>query len=77
MIYICCIIYWDYVVTYMLTVGDNELAVGDDDHTLLEVAEGEAHVGVLGNSRGWATCDPACRVQSTGISGECGNKNMT
>ena len=48
------------MVTYMLTVGDNELAVGDDDDTLSEVAEGEAHVGVLGNSRGWATCNPAC-----------------
>jgi hypothetical protein len=77
MIYICCIIYWDYVVTYVLTVGDNELAVRDDDDMLSEVAKGEACVGVPGNSRGWATHDPASRVRSTGISGERGNKNMT
>jgi hypothetical protein len=49
MIYICYIIYWDYMVTYMLTVGDNELAVGDDDNALSEVAKGEARVGVPGN----------------------------
>ena len=40
MIYICCIIYWDYVVTYVLTVRDDELAVGDSDDRLLEVANG-------------------------------------
>jgi hypothetical protein len=55
MIYIYCIIYWDYVVTYVLTVGDNELTVGDDDNVLLEVAKGEACVGVPGNLRRWAT----------------------
>ena len=77
MIYICHIIYWDYVVTYMLTVGDDELAVGDDDNALSEVAEGEARVGVPGNSCGWATRDPASWVRSTGISEEHGNKNMT
>ena len=28
------------MVTYVLTVGDDELAVGDDDDALSEVAEG-------------------------------------
>jgi hypothetical protein len=76
MIYICCIIYWDYVVTYMLTMGDDELAVGDNDDALLEVAEGEAYVRVLGNSCGWATCDLASQVRSTGTSEDRGNKNI-
>ncbi len=40
MIYICYIIYKHYVITSVLTVGDNELAVRDDDNTLSEVAEG-------------------------------------
>jgi hypothetical protein len=61
----------------VLTVGDDELAVGDDDDVLSEVAEGEAHAGVPGNSRGCPTRNPASRVRSTGISGERGNKNMT
>jgi len=50
------------VVIYVLTVGDDELAVGDDDDALSEVAEGEARVGVPGNSYGWATCNPASQV---------------
>jgi hypothetical protein len=58
MIYICRIIYWDYVVIYVLTVGDDELAVGDDDDVLSEVAEGEARVGVLGNSRVMGNVQP-------------------
>jgi len=61
----------------VLTVGDNELAVGDDDDALSEVADGEAHMGVPGNSRGWAMRNLASWVRSTKISGECGNKNMT
>ena len=61
----------------MLTVGDNELAVGDDNDTLLEVAEGGARAGVPGNSCGWATRDPASWVQSTSTLGDCRNKNMT
>jgi hypothetical protein len=65
------------MVTYVLTVGDNELAVRDDDNMLSEVAEGEARVGVPGNSCGWATHDLASWVRSTGISEERGNKNMT
>ena len=60
----------------MLTVGDDELAVGDDNDTLSEVAEGGAHAGVPGNSRRWAMCDPASRVQSTSTSGDHGNENM-
>jgi hypothetical protein len=76
MIYICHIIYWDYVVIYVLTVGDDELAVGDDDDALSEVAEGEARVGVLGNSHGWATCNPASQVRSTGTSEDRRNENI-
>ena len=64
------------MVIYVLTVGDDELAVGDDDDALSEVAEGEARVGVPGNSRGWATCDPASRVRSTGTSEDRGNENI-
>jgi hypothetical protein len=48
MIYICYIIYRDYVVTCVLAVGDDELAVGDDDDTPSEVAEGEPRAGRLG-----------------------------
>jgi hypothetical protein len=40
MVYICYIIYRDYVVTSVLAVGDNELAVGDDDDASSEVAGG-------------------------------------
>ena len=61
----------------MLTVGDDELAVGDDNNALSEVAEGGARAGVPGNSCGWAMCDPASQVQSTSTSGDCGNKNIT
>ena len=61
----------------MLTVGDNELAMGDDDDALSEVAKGEACVEVPGNSCGWAIRNLASWVRSTKISGECGNKNMT
>ena len=32
---------------HMLAVGDDKLAVGDDDDTSLEVAEGGAHAGRL------------------------------
>ena len=52
MIYICYIIYRDYVITCVLAVGDDELAVGDDDNASSEVAGGRAHVGVPDNSRG-------------------------
>ena len=43
MIYICYITYADNVVTFVLTVGDDELTVGDDDDASSEVA-GEGHV---------------------------------
>ena len=39
MIYICYIIYRNYLVTYVLAVGDSELAVGDDDDASSGVAE--------------------------------------
>jgi hypothetical protein len=62
----------------VLTVEDDELAVENNDDALSKVAElRERHVGVPGNSRGWATCDLASQVRSTRILGECGNKNMT
>ncbi len=48
MIYICYIIYRDYLVTCMLAVGDGKLAVGDDDNASSGVAKGRAHAGVLG-----------------------------
>jgi hypothetical protein len=57
------------VVTYVLTVGD-------DDDALSEVAEGEACVGVLGNSYRWAMCDPASQVWSTSTSEDHGNENI-
>ena len=64
------------MVTYVLTVGDDELTVRDDNNMLLEVAKGEACMGVPGNSCGWAMCDPASQVQSTGTSEDHGNKNI-
>ena len=39
MIYTCYIKYRNYLVTYMLTVRDSELAVGDNDNALSGVAE--------------------------------------
>jgi hypothetical protein len=48
MIYICYIIYRDYMAICMLTVGDDELAVRDDNNTSSEVAEGEPRAGRLG-----------------------------
>ncbi len=65
------------MVTYLLTVGDDEVAVGDDDNVLLEVAEEGAHVGVPGNSCGWAMHDLASQVQSTSTLGDRGNEYMT
>ncbi len=50
MIYICYIIYRDYLVTYVLTVGDSKLTVGDNDDTLSGVAE-VRHVQEAQNSR--------------------------
>jgi hypothetical protein len=58
----------------VLAVGDDELTVRDDDDASSEVAEGGARAGVPGNSRGWATRDPASRVRSTGIWGSMGIK---
>ena len=52
MVYICYIIYRDYVIICMLTVGDDELTVGDDDNALLGVAIGRHMQEVLENSCG-------------------------
>jgi hypothetical protein len=38
--YICYIIYMDYVVICVLAVGDNKLAVGDNNNALPGVAMG-------------------------------------
>ncbi len=46
MVYICYIIYMDYVVICVLAVGDDELAVRDNDDTSSEVARGRACVRV-------------------------------
>jgi hypothetical protein len=55
MVYICYIIYSDYVMMCVLAVGDDELAVGDDDDASSEAA-GEGHVRECpGNSRGCAS----------------------
>ncbi len=43
---------------HVLTVRDDELAVGDDDDVSSSVAEGGAHAGVPGNSRGWVSGRP-------------------
>jgi hypothetical protein len=52
MIYICYIIYRDYVITCVLAVGDDELAVGDDDDASSGVAAGRHVQEVSENSRG-------------------------
>jgi hypothetical protein len=52
MIYICYIIYRDYVITCVLAVGDDELAVGDDDDALSGVAAGRHVQEVSENSCG-------------------------
>jgi hypothetical protein len=52
MIYICYIIYRDYVITCVLTIGDDELAVGDDDDASSGVAAGRHVQEVSENSRG-------------------------
>jgi len=53
MIYICYITYGDYFAKCVLTVGNDELAVGDDDDASSEVAEGGHVWEGPGNSRGW------------------------
>jgi hypothetical protein len=44
MIYICYIIYGDYIAKCVLAVGNDELAVRDDDDASSEVAETRARV---------------------------------
>jgi len=47
MIYICYTIYYDNVGIRVLAVGDDELAVRDNDDASSEVAAGEARAGRL------------------------------
>ena len=47
MIYICYTIYYDNVGICVLAVGDDKLAVRDDDDASSEIAAGEARVGRL------------------------------
>ncbi len=55
MIYIYYIMYRDYVIMCVLTVGDDELAMGDNNNMLSEAA-GDGHVWeCLGNSHRWAS----------------------
>ncbi len=54
MVYICYIIYMDYMVICVLAVGDDELAVRDDNDMSSEVAGGRARAGVPRNSCGGA-----------------------
>ncbi len=55
MIYIYYITYIDNMVTYVLAIRDNKLAVGDDNDVLSEVAR-EGHMQeCLENLRGWAS----------------------
>ena len=51
--YICYIIYMDYVVICVLAVGDNKLAVGDNNNALPGVAMGRHVQKVSENSCGW------------------------
>jgi hypothetical protein len=52
MIYICYIIYKHYVITYVLAVGDDELAMRDNDDASSGVAEGRHVQEVSEGSRG-------------------------
>jgi hypothetical protein len=52
MVYISYIIYRDYVIICVLAVGDNELAMGDDDDASSGVAVGRHVHEVSENSRG-------------------------
>ena len=66
------------MLQHVLAVGDDELAVRDDDDASSEVAEG-GHVWVSsGNSRGWISgSHPASRLRFTGIPVDRGNRKMT
>jgi len=55
MIYICYIIYRDYFEKCVLAVGNDELAVRDDDNASSEVAEGGHVWESRGNSCGWTS----------------------
>ena len=52
--------YRDYVIMCMLTIGDDELTVGDNDDVLLEAARDGHMRECPENSYGWAS-----RVQFT------------
>jgi hypothetical protein len=55
MIYICYIIYGDYIAKCVLAVGNDELAVRDDNDASSEVAEGGHVQEGPRNSRGWTS----------------------
>jgi hypothetical protein len=55
MVYICYIIYRDYMIMCMLTIGDDELAMGDDDDVSLGVAVGRHVQEVSENLCGWTS----------------------
>jgi hypothetical protein len=55
MVYICYIIYLNYVIMCVLTVGDDELAMGDDNNTSSEAARDGHMRECLGNLCGWAS----------------------
>jgi hypothetical protein len=72
MIYICYIIYSDYAVTCVLTVRDNELAVGDDDDASSDTCGSAQGTHVVGQ--------PATRQAGSGLPalpGDRGKKKMT
>ena len=52
----------------MLTVGNDELTMRDNDNASLEVAETRAHVGEFRTLTWMGKRDPASRLQFTGIS---------
>ncbi len=78
MIYIYYIIYQYSVATCVLAVGDDELAIRDDDNTLSEVAKDRARAGEL-RKLTWLDkqSHPASWLQFTGIPVDRGNRKMT
>jgi len=61
----------------VLAVGNDELAVGDDDDASLEVAETRARAGEFRTLTWMGKRDPASRLQFTGIPSDRGNRKMT
>ena len=61
----------------MLTVGNDELAMRDDDDVSSEVAETRARAGEFRTLTWMGKRDPASRLQFTGIPSDRGNRKMT